>query len=204
MVLNWLDFVLIGIIFISALISLFRGFVREAMSLVTWALAIWIALSFAESLAALLPEGIESPTIRLIIGFVVLFVAVLIIGSLIGALLYQLVKSTGISGTDRMLGMLFGAARGVLVLALLVILAKADVLPLEEEDWWQASQVRPYIEPIADYILQILPSDFSIKLPQPNELVPEQSSGQEPASQEPTGQEPASQEPASQQPWGTS
>ncbi len=168
MALNWLDFVLLGIIFLSALISLFRGFIREAMSLVTWAAAIWVALSFSNQLAAILPEGIESPTLRVIVGFVALFVAVLIIGSLIGALLYQLVKSTGISGTDRMLGMLFGAARGILVIALLVVFANNEVVPLKEEAWWQESVVRPYFDPIAEFILTILPSDFNVQ-----DLLPE-------------------------------
>ncbi len=177
MALNWLDFALIGLVFISALISLFRGLVREVMSLVTWVVAIWAALSFAAVLAGYLPEGIESPSIRLFIGFVGIFAAILIVGAIVNQLLYQLVKATGISGTDRLLGMLFGAARGVLVLALLVIFAKSDVLPLTEESWWQASVLRPYLEPIADLIMEVLPNDFEIKLPDFKDLdpAPEQS-----------------------------
>lgn len=133
----WIDWVVIGIIALSTLISLWRGFVREAMSLVVWIGAFVIARTFHPNMQALLTNSIEAPTIRLIVAFAVLFIGTLIVGTLVSNLLARLVKATGLSATDRVLGTVFGLARGVVVVV--VALALLRMTPVTEDAWWDES-----------------------------------------------------------------
>jgi membrane protein required for colicin V production len=140
-----IDWIIIGLIAFSALISLVRGFVKEAMSLVIWMLAFAVAVNFKQPAAELLTNMINQPSIRQLVAFGALFVGTLLLGSMVNFLLGKLVSSTGLSGTDRMLGLIFGVFRGLLiVLALVVILPSA--LPVDEDPWWQASARIPVFQ----------------------------------------------------------
>ena len=97
------DWIIIGLIAFSALISLVRGFVKEAMSLVIWMLAFAVAVNFKQPAAELLTNMINQPSIRQLVAFGGLFVGTLLLGSMVNFLLGKLVSSTGLSGTDRML-----------------------------------------------------------------------------------------------------
>lgn len=147
---NWADYVIIGIVILSAIISLVRGFVKEALSLIVWVLAFWIALNFCTELARLLESHIETPSLRLGVGFLLLFLVVLIIGSFVNYLLGQLVKKTGLTGTDRMLGVLFGVARGIILVALLILLAGLTSIP--QDPWWQNSALLPKFQGITNWL----------------------------------------------------
>jgi membrane protein required for colicin V production len=133
----WVDIVIPGIIAISALFSLLRGFVREALSLAGWLAASWIALTFAKDFADLLLTGISAPSVRVVVSFTILFVVTLVVTALINRLAGTLVSKTGLTGTDRMIGMIFGVARGVVVVAILVLLAGMTTMP--QDPWWQES-----------------------------------------------------------------
>ena len=133
----WVDIVIPGVIAISALFSLMRGFVREALSLLGWMAAFWVALTFAKDFADLLLTGVSTPSLRVVISFTILFVVTLVITALINRLAGQLVARTGLTGTDRMIGMIFGGARGVLVVCVLVLLAGFTTMP--QDPWWQES-----------------------------------------------------------------
>lgn len=133
----WVDIVIPGIIAISALFSLMRGFVREALSLAGWVAAFWVALTFAKDFADLLLAGISAPSLRMVVSFTILFVVTLVITALLNRLAGQLVTRTGLSGTDRMIGMIFGIARGVVVVSVLVLLAGLTTMP--QDPWWQQS-----------------------------------------------------------------
>lgn len=134
---NWVDIVIPGIIAISALFSLLRGFVREALSLAGWLAAFWLALTFAGDLAELFLSGISTPSLRVVVAFTILFVLTLVIMALINKLASQLIKKTGLTGTDRMIGMVFGVVRGVLIVSVLVLLAGFTTMP--QDSWWQES-----------------------------------------------------------------
>jgi membrane protein required for colicin V production len=133
----WVDIVIPGIIAISALFSLMRGFVREALSLLGWVAAFWVALTFAKDFADLLLAGISAPSLRMVVSFTILFVVTLVITAILNRLAGQLVTRTGLSGTDRMIGMIFGIARGVVVVSVLVMLAGMTTMP--QDPWWQES-----------------------------------------------------------------
>jgi membrane protein required for colicin V production len=156
---SWLDLVIIGIILISALISLVRGFVKESISLTSWILAGFIAFRYFSALAELLLPYIESPTLRTGTAFSILFVCTLIIGAIINFMASQMVSKTGLSGTDRALGVVFGGARGVLIVTMLVLLA--GLTPMPDESWWQESASIEYFVTIASWLKDILPQDIA-------------------------------------------
>lgn len=156
---GWLDWVIIGVIAVSAVISLARGFVREAFSLAIWVLAFWVSWSFFRDLAGPLVGLIGSPTLRLGVAFGLLMLATLIIGGLVNYLIIQLVERTGMSGTDRLFGMVFGAARGVLLVAILVLLA--GLTPLPGEPWWRASTLVGYFQELAFWLRELLPPEIA-------------------------------------------
>ena len=139
---NWADWAIVAILSISVLISLIRGFVKEAMSLVVWISAVLVAMLFYQRLAPWLVDLISTPSLRLLVAWLILFVGVLIIGGLINYLLGKLVLATGLSGTDRLLGVIFGAGRGVVVVLIALILAP-NVLPVDQDLWWHESLLIP-------------------------------------------------------------
>ena len=137
------DWIIVAMVSLSTLISIKRGFVKEALSLVTWVLAFIVARLYGTQLSVLLVEYIVSPSMRLVVAFAVLFVVTLIVGAMISHLIGELVRLTGLSGTDRMFGMIFGLARGLLILVIGISLIR--LTPLTDDDWWQESLLIPEI-----------------------------------------------------------
>jgi len=156
----WIDYVILGIIGLSSIISLVRGFVREALSLVSWVLAFWVAWTFFRELSFQL-DWISVPSVRLGAAFLILFITTLVIGALVNFLIGQLVEKTGLSGTDRMLGILFGAARGAILVAILVLLS--GLTPFPNDPWWQESQLIRYFQELAVWLRDLLPVDIGEK-----------------------------------------
>lgn len=155
----WVDYVIIGIIGVSALISLVRGFVRETLSLIVWVLAFGLAWSYFRELALQLSPWITTPSFRLGAAFLVIFLGVLIVGGIVGFLIGQLVDKTGLSGTDRLLGMIFGAARGAVLVAILVLLA--GLTPFPQDPWWRDSTLLGHFQALAVWLLSLLPPDIA-------------------------------------------
>jgi membrane protein required for colicin V production len=155
-----IDVVVIFVIILSALFSLIRGFVKESISLATWIIAIWLAATFAAKLAAALPDSVESEAVRQAVGFSVIFVLSLVVGGLINMLVGQVVKKTGLSGADRIFGVLFGTLRGGLIIIVFVVIG--GMTPLPEAKWWQSSVLLPWFESTAMVIQEYIPEDISI------------------------------------------
>src|SRR5690606_8951991 len=142
MAMNWADWAIVAIIGFSVLISLVRGFIREALSLVVWVCAFVAASMFYVKGGAWFDAVIPTPSLRYITAWVVIFAGVLIAGAIVNFLIGQLVKSTGLGGTDRLLGMVFGGRRGgMFVLALLILVP--GVVPVSEDPWWHDSLLIP-------------------------------------------------------------
>lgn len=140
----WTDWVILGIVAISGLLSLKRGFLREALSLITWVAAFVVARLFSYSLSLHLSNYIQDPTLSFMASFAILFGLVLILGSLIQMLVAALVKATGLSATDRFLGIGFGAVRGgLLIVVLVALLGDSQVA---QQSWWQKSSLIPHFE----------------------------------------------------------
>jgi len=139
---NWADWIIVAIVGISSLISIARGFVKEAVSLAIWASAFFIAVSFHERLAVLMQGSVASASLRYIFSFAALFIATLLLGSMVKYLLAELVKVTGLRGTDRILGVVFGLGRGVIIVMALLLLLPL-VIPVDQDPWWQQSLLIP-------------------------------------------------------------
>jgi membrane protein required for colicin V production len=141
------EFVIVFICVISAGIGLWRGFVKEALSLLTLLAAIWLAWRFAGLVAPALGDWAGSPEVRIWSARVIVFVLVLVAGGLISWLARMLVRHSGLSGVDRVLGAGFGFVRAILVVGLAVIVL--EFLELDQDGWWQQARLRPYAEEIA-------------------------------------------------------
>ena len=147
---TWIDFAIVGICVASAAFGFWRGFVKEAVSLATWLLALLLAWQAAWMIESRLGEWTAAPELRVWAARAIIFVAVLIIGGLIAWALRALIRSTGLSSTDRSLGALFGIARGALFVGLLAMLV--DIAGLAAESWWERARLRPVSEQIAEGI----------------------------------------------------
>ncbi|MFC0180098.1 CvpA family protein [Thorsellia kenyensis] len=150
----WIDYIILGIVGVSTLISLIRGFVREALSLIGWIAAFFIASKFYIYLAAFF-TGIEDIILRNATAIALLFCATLIVSGIVNHLIGKLVDKTGLSGTDRLLGMCFGAVRGILLMAAMLLFADAFTGLGTSEDW-QNSQLIPKFKPIQHWFFDYL------------------------------------------------
>lgn len=157
--LTLVDYGLLAILALSVLIGLWRGFLSEFISLATWAAAFVIAFRFAEDVSLYLVPYIGSPGVRAVLAFGGLFLATLILGGLVNILITQLVRSTGLSGTDRLVGFVFGGVRGAALIAALIL--AATLTPLPKSHWWQSSLMIPYFQPLAVWLRAQLPARFA-------------------------------------------
>ena len=159
MSLTWIDFAILLIIVISVMISSARGFIREALSLLSWVLAFWVSMSFSGGLAIMFEGTIDDPILRLVVAFLLLFVASLIVTSIVNYFVTELVQRVGISGTDRSIGIVFGALRGILVVTALVMFS--GLTPFPQSQTWDNSFFIPYFEGVAIWLRGIMPSDVA-------------------------------------------
>lgn len=152
---DYADYIIFAVIGISILVGAIRGFIKEAFSLAVWAAAFLVAFQYSGLLAQQLESHIDLPSARTSLAFAGLFLAVLLIGGLITFLVGKLVEKTGLSGTDRLLGGVFGGFRGlILVLALILV---AGLTPVPQDPWWQQSRTIQSLTPLAEWSAQYLP-----------------------------------------------
>lgn len=156
---SWIDFTIVAVIALSAVISLVRGFVKEAISLTVWIAAFFIASSYYPHLASFF-TNISEPTIRNAYAIAILFISALILGALINYVVSKLVQSTGLSGTDRLLGLVFGALRGVLVVSAILFFADAFT-PAASSDWWRQATLIPEFSFIIEWFFEYLQNHSS-------------------------------------------
>ncbi len=152
-----LDFIIVGIILFSGIVSIFRGFVRELFSLVTWVIAAWIAWHFGHQLTLVLEPYIANRMVRLPVAYGGLFIMTMILGGLVNYLLGQLIDRSGLTGTDRTLGLLFGLLRGVLIIAVMLLVVR--LTPAPHEVWWKESKLIPIFAPFENWLQSFLPHD---------------------------------------------
>jgi len=160
------DIALLVVIGVSALMGLFRGLLREVLSLVTWVAAFLLALSFGPAFSSWFPftDGavlaadptgglVRSDTVSRVIGFIAVFVLTLIAGSVVQWAVRRLVESTGLTSTDRVLGLLFGTTRGVVIVIVVLIAIRPFAA---ETTWWRTSQLREHLLLLEDDVLTLI------------------------------------------------
>jgi membrane protein required for colicin V production len=141
---NWLDWIILVIVVMSTLISVWRGFVKEALSLAAWVAAFLISTSFAARLSLKMTDFITNDAFRYAAAYVILFASTLILGAIVNKMLAGAIKATGLTGTDRALGTVFGFARG-LVLVLVMVFVLRALLNADEQDFMRDSRLLPHL-----------------------------------------------------------
>jgi membrane protein required for colicin V production len=153
------DYIVLIVLGLSVLVSVVRGAVREVMALASWVVSGFVAVRFAPSVSAMLPSAVTSPTVRVAAAFILVLVVCLMLFALLSLLLTQLMAKSGLNGTDRTLGALFGLARGLVILVLLVMLG--GLTPLPHEPAWRNAVFSPPLEALAIYAKGYLPQRFT-------------------------------------------
>jgi membrane protein required for colicin V production len=151
---NLADYLVIAAVLISATIGAVRGFLREAIALITLIVALFLAWQFADVLEPYLGGLLSKPPASTWAARTIIFILVLLLGMGIAAVLSYFVRLSLFSGTDRFLGFLFGLLRGIVLLGVFVILGQ--LLQLDSNRWWQSSKLMPAGESIANGLRAIV------------------------------------------------
>jgi membrane protein required for colicin V production len=168
---EWIDVLIVVVVVVSALISLFRGFLKEFVSLLTWVVAIWLAIRYSERLAGLLPAsldqakfslgetGLAISNLRVGLAFVLVVIAVLILGAVLNYLIGILVTRGSLSLVDRGLGVMFGVMRGAVIVVILVLAAGLTRLP--QTPGWHDARLLPPFQQGAVWVMRHLPGRYA-------------------------------------------
>lgn len=156
------DYVVLAILGLSVLLSVWRGAVRELFALAAWIIAFFVAQFYGPDVAVLLPAAIENGSIRLLVGVVLVFIAVLIVAGLLALLLSKLVRAVGLGLADRMLGGVFGLLRGMLVVLILVLLCGLTAAP--RQPVWREAMLSAPLEAAALTVKSYLPIELSKRI----------------------------------------
>lgn len=156
------DYAVLLIVGFSILLSVMRGLVREALALLAWVAAFWIATAYAVDIARLLPASIPTQSVRLLAAFVILFLGALLLMSLVTMALAELVKTLGLGAMDKSLGAVFGLARGILIVTALVLLAGLTALP--KQAFWRNAMFSAPLEAFATNMKPWLPADLGKRI----------------------------------------
>ena len=141
------DYVILAIVILSAIMGLVRGFLREAIAVVTWVLAIVLAWSFASSLEPHLGGVLVGSPLRIWAARAIIFVGILLLGSAIATIVSHYVRVSLFSGMDRFLGLVFGLVRGIVIVGAFTIAVQA--LRMDQDEDWKDSKLMPYAAGVA-------------------------------------------------------
>lgn len=159
---TWLDYAVIGVLVVSVGWGIWRGLVREVVSLAAFVIAFLAANLFAGPMSDLLPDSITQPEFRVLLAFAAIFFAALVLTSLGGLILSKILKAVGLGGMDRALGALFGVARAALILLALALAAGLTGLPRDSQ--WTESVSGPYLARAAIALSPWLPPALAERL----------------------------------------
>ena len=153
--LHWIDYAIIAILAVSALTGLVRGFIKEIVALSVWVAAGWLAFVYAKPVSGWLGAYIHDKSAQVVLAYIVIIVGTLIIGGILNTILSFMMHHSGLSGTDRLLGLGFGAVRGVFVVALIMVVVRISALP--EDEYRKQSQLYDYFTPVVNWMYRYTP-----------------------------------------------
>ena len=156
---SWIDWAFIVLVTLSVIVGLVRGLVYEVMALLGWVVAYVAAHAFGLQVAPALPVGASGSALNAVSGFVAVFIATLIVWSLLSWALRKLVQASPLNPLDRMLGAVFGLLRGVLVA--LVVATAVNLTPLAASPGWQASRSAAGLDRVLDGLRPLLPPEVA-------------------------------------------
>lgn len=157
---NAADVLILAVLALSMLFGLLRGFVSTVLSLLCWIAAFWVAWAFGSQVAGFYGGFLEEPAARMVAGYLTCFLGVLIVGAVIGWLVRKLLNHGGLRGGDRLLGLLFGLARGLLLVTFAVLILGFSAVP-RQANWWRQSWLLPPFENGAAWFARQLPPEVN-------------------------------------------
>ncbi len=157
------DWILLAVLGVSVLLGMWRGLVREVMSLVGWIAGFWIAQEWAPQAGAWLPLQGASEVLRYLAGFVTVLVGVLVVSVVLGWMVSKLLSAVGLGLVDRLLGGVFGGLRGVVLLLTLAVVV--SLTPMQSAAWWTGSPVAGRLVEGLQWLKPVLPAHFGKYLP---------------------------------------
>lgn len=158
---NGADYLILGVLGLSMLLGLLRGFVREAIGLLSWLGGLWLAWRYAHVLEPFLAGRVGEPPISTWAARTLIVLAVLVIGWLIAGILSYMLRHSGLSiMVDRLLGLVTGFVRGAVVVAVFVLLGQ--FVQLTQTSWWRGSQLMPYAAEGAGWLQSFAETGMSV------------------------------------------
>jgi membrane protein required for colicin V production len=149
---------------ISIAVGVFRGFVKEAISIVTLLVAVWAAMNFGANVGHIGDDWLGSKGLQLWFGRLLVFVVVLTLGGLLGWGFSKLMRLSVLNGTDRALGALFGFCRGAVLVGVFII--GGQLASFDDDAWWRESRLIPYGARVADWIRVMAPKGMDMLTPE--------------------------------------
>ena len=158
-----IDIIIAVALLASIIMGFVRGFVKESISIATLVIAIWASLYFGPVVGEVSESWLSSTELQIWFGRILVFAIVLSVGGLLGWGISKLVRLSILSGVDRLLGSLFGALRGIVLVSLLVI--GGQYSGFDNDDWWLQSRLLPHFEVVADWIKVMAPVGYELIVP---------------------------------------
>lgn len=155
----WIDYIIIGLLCITLLTGMLKGFGLQIFSLLAWVLALLVSLNFSRDFSFFLQHTIIDPAARIAASFAALCLITRFVGSLIGVLLSRLLKKPALSIIDRLAGMVFGIAHGAIFVTIIIMLCGLSVLP--KSPWWKDSKLIPPFQSIAMWLRDHSPPELA-------------------------------------------
>lgn len=158
-----IDIIIAVAILLSVVVGFVRGFIKEAISIAALLLAIWAAMYFGPAMGSISDSWLSSQELQTWVGRILVFAVILALGALLGWGLSKLIRLSALSGVDRLFGSLFGAARGVLLVAVFVL--GGQFAGFDNDGWWLNSGLIPYFQVVADWIRDFAPHGLDLITP---------------------------------------
>jgi membrane protein required for colicin V production len=153
------DYMVLAIIGISIVVSMMRGAIKEMLAIFGWVIAFYVAKTYSPQLAYLLPQDIPTEALKMLAAFLILLVAVLFVNSLLSVAISSVVSKIGLGWLNRFMGVIFGFAKGILIVCVLVLLAGLTSLP--KEKMWTDAMLSSPLEMLVKSALPWLPISVS-------------------------------------------
>lgn len=158
MTLSWIDITITAVVILSMITGLFRGFVKECVALCVWVLAFWVAFHYSTALDPWIAPHVADKSARTMIEFLIILFLSLILGGVINAFIGFFMRRSGLSGTDRLFGMGFGLARGVFIVAILMLGVQMTGMPVAEysKDSMLYAKMEPLVHWLSGYVPELI------------------------------------------------
>lgn len=150
-----LDYAILAILSLSVVIGLWRGLLKEVLSLATWLLALFVSMRFSPDIMGYLAGAIPDERVQYVVALIVLFVLSALVGVIVTQVISKSAKVVGLGFFDRLLGAVFGVLRGAVVVVILLLLIKAS--PFADKDWSNNAVLPQYFSPAVQYFEGMAP-----------------------------------------------